>query len=871
MSRKARNYRISDIKKLFAFSGNQCAKPGCTNPVIAEDQKTVIGQICHISAASPNGPRYNEEMTDEERRSYENLILLCGEHHEIIDNIDNVDDYDTEKLKQWKRDHELHYQATPLEINQEQIEILVKRLSQKQKDPLPIVIFTTLVSVFSGINQIWGFFAKINFFTVITSIIIGVTVLLFFEKFIKKNVTADKFLKIYKISIRKFVLLLSLFIIMFGTIPFTSQFLLAHHYSNKAEDFSYLGLIAKSKNYLTKASSIYNKLGLKEKSNEVTLKLAESFIHLGDMGEADKIISELQKSPNLSLSNQTKLNIVKGNKNRLLGNYIRAEADYQNALQTADTTSIDHATILLNKSVILDGKGPNYKEKSNKLCQKALSIFKIKNDKNALSTTYLNLSARHQSSPEIAMLYLDSAAFYNQERKSPHLNGLILANRGFIFLKKGNILKAKSAYLESLDWFEKTNNIARQSDLEIKLAQVDIAQSKNPDALQRIKQSIALANSISEEGNIVNPIKIANLSVTQATVLEKMGKFKEAEQQYQKALKLLNKHRSYDVELRAMINYSAYLQKQNRRTEASQLLDELYSLLETQDESQSTLAVLNNLAKLHMAGNRLEKSEQQYREALNIAKRLGDRDSEASTMENLAIVLKLSNKPGSQKLLNDALKIYRKLDNQTNVANCLFNIYKLTNQKQALDEMLDFLDSSEIDYDTYATIVLGLTTYEIAKQELLNHKDRIKSILHRYKDIDSIINEVVIGKCHLRLAQIELELGNLHRISKHLEYIDNSFEHFEYFERINIYTQAAFLKAAINDYRSATVNFFDAFDLLSNDIDQQILILGLIERIWSGFDDPIKETYINKLSKLKVETVNPALKNRIDRFISVSS
>ncbi|MCJ2187885.1 hypothetical protein [Novosphingobium beihaiensis] len=65
---------------------------------------TMIGRICHIEAALPDGQRFNEAMTNEERRSYENLILLCGDHHTIID--DNPNKYTIEKLRRLKNDHE---------------------------------------------------------------------------------------------------------------------------------------------------------------------------------------------------------------------------------------------------------------------------------------------------------------------------------------------------------------------------------------------------------------------------------------------------------------------------------------------------------------------------------------------------------------------------------------------------------------------------------------------------------------------------------------------------------------------------------------------------------------------------------------------
>lgn len=103
---KARQYRPSHIKRLFALSGNQCACPECSRKIIARDDESIIGKICHIEAASSDGPRWNKDMDDDQRRHIDNLILLCDECHVIIDNKDNEDEYPKELLQQWKKQHE---------------------------------------------------------------------------------------------------------------------------------------------------------------------------------------------------------------------------------------------------------------------------------------------------------------------------------------------------------------------------------------------------------------------------------------------------------------------------------------------------------------------------------------------------------------------------------------------------------------------------------------------------------------------------------------------------------------------------------------------------------------------------------------------
>lgn len=45
----------------------------------------IIGQICHIEGEKEMSSRFNSNMTEEQRRSFDNLILLCPTHHTIID------------------------------------------------------------------------------------------------------------------------------------------------------------------------------------------------------------------------------------------------------------------------------------------------------------------------------------------------------------------------------------------------------------------------------------------------------------------------------------------------------------------------------------------------------------------------------------------------------------------------------------------------------------------------------------------------------------------------------------------------------------------------------------------------------------------
>jgi len=93
----------SVIKRLFALSRNVCAFPNCTIAIV-QPTGTLTGKICHIKAMSQGGPRYDSTQTDKERNSFQNLILLCSVHHDIID--DQPEKFSVEVLQDMKETHE---------------------------------------------------------------------------------------------------------------------------------------------------------------------------------------------------------------------------------------------------------------------------------------------------------------------------------------------------------------------------------------------------------------------------------------------------------------------------------------------------------------------------------------------------------------------------------------------------------------------------------------------------------------------------------------------------------------------------------------------------------------------------------------------
>lgn len=107
MSRKSPTYET--IKALLARSGNQCAYPECTHPIINQKNK-LIAQLCHIEAANEGGERFNPNQNDEDRRDYDNLLFLCYRHHVETN---DIEEFTVQRLKQIKYNHEKKFSENP--------------------------------------------------------------------------------------------------------------------------------------------------------------------------------------------------------------------------------------------------------------------------------------------------------------------------------------------------------------------------------------------------------------------------------------------------------------------------------------------------------------------------------------------------------------------------------------------------------------------------------------------------------------------------------------------------------------------------------------------------------------------------------------
>lgn len=94
MSRSVCEPSETVTKTLFALSANVCAFSdpetgrGCEERLTDPSWSRVLARICHIRGCRPGSARYDSTMTPSQRNAFENLILLCPNHHALVDELE---------------------------------------------------------------------------------------------------------------------------------------------------------------------------------------------------------------------------------------------------------------------------------------------------------------------------------------------------------------------------------------------------------------------------------------------------------------------------------------------------------------------------------------------------------------------------------------------------------------------------------------------------------------------------------------------------------------------------------------------------------------------------------------------------------------
>lgn len=113
------------------------------------DTGSVVAEICHIKGQKPDSARYDSSQSDDERHAFENLILMCGPHHKVID--DDPEGWPVERLTKLKSGQEAAADAgSARPLSEDQTDALVRTVTA--------VAGNTAIggSVITTVNQMGG-------------------------------------------------------------------------------------------------------------------------------------------------------------------------------------------------------------------------------------------------------------------------------------------------------------------------------------------------------------------------------------------------------------------------------------------------------------------------------------------------------------------------------------------------------------------------------------------------------------------------------------------------------------------------------------------------------------------------------------------
>lgn len=93
---------------LWGKAAGRCEYDGCNKPLWLDSVTKVkfnIAYIAHIIADKPDGPRGDRILSEQLKKELSNLMLLCDEHHRLIDR-EQANDYSVDLLRNMKKKHE---------------------------------------------------------------------------------------------------------------------------------------------------------------------------------------------------------------------------------------------------------------------------------------------------------------------------------------------------------------------------------------------------------------------------------------------------------------------------------------------------------------------------------------------------------------------------------------------------------------------------------------------------------------------------------------------------------------------------------------------------------------------------------------------
>lgn len=652
-----------------------------------------------------------------------------------------------------------------------------------QFNPMVVAAAVALVlGAFSAVNQVTGIFAQISIWTAVASVVVGLAVAIGGPTILAKRAETAQFTR--RISVKTFSIALGVAVIVVGIGPFVGKYMIASAAESSGNSQFERRLYVASLSDLEKAAQYFEDLGFGGRTSDIQIRLVQAYAGSGSRERAFNLIEEMESSGAVDDEIRAKLLVVKGDLDYGLGRFELAEQWYNSAHQVIAKRgklqgSRAHAILLANEAAFWLDRGGLYATRASANLDQARQIYEELDDRVGLAYV-LATAGNAEPSPSGQRTLYQLALLIALEKGDVVLAATMYHNIGITFRIEGDLDTARDSYVESLAEFERAVDSVGKAAVLTSMARLEQAAGRYTAATEFLDQAAAILNNINSGIENAHPRKLGDVRTALADSYDILGEQSRAEEGYKAALRIFDQHPYPNSEVAALVNYAGLLLRLDRREEGSRLLGKARSLLESfgADNSTEIWGVLeNNTGYLAQVRGDFGQAQTHYQRALDHFRAIGDKLGMAQALENTATIQAFS---GGDPLptYEQALEIYRHLNNISRQTQTLFNIYSVLSSRfdpaapgRAI-ELLVLLENQEIDAEVRSWILTHLVIVDLpGARDLRILREKLVDLK---QFVDSSGDTVERARVLLQLARVDLQLDN---DSQAVEWSDQAAEY----------------------------------------------------------------------------------------------
>lgn len=258
-------------------------------------------------------------------------------------------------------------------------------------------------------------------------------------------------------------------------------------------------------------------------------------------------------------------------------------------------------------------------------------------------------------------------------------------------------------------------------------------------ALQILNQSLALAEEIHYQEGIANNLK------NTGNIYLNRGRHKESIEVYEKGLAISEKYNLTNVKWKFYLNIGVVYMRQNYYPKALEYYQNALRALSERNaiEDKTYVAVtFFNMAGVYSAQGEYQKSINNYKESLAVAKSIGNLTLSAAILANLGDTYgKLKNYNEALSFLNEALKYYQDLEEKPAIASTLKSIADVYYLLGDFNQSLAFSEQS-LELSRELGYKIGTTASLISIGKSYWKKEQYKLAVANCKEALAVASEI---------------------------------------------------------------------------------------------------------------------------------